>query len=417
MVQAKYAYKAAQPDELTFEENALIEVLNHEEEGWWRGRLTASGVEGLFPVNYVQPYTNALSDGVSASPTAAAASSSAPKPSAVIMARTLAFKRNWREHLLFCNQIFYDELERRNVGTAVLSEIFGRWPSLVLLSQAFYKELNERRPQLVSGESEIIGDIMFSHLPRCFIYRDFCATQDAGLLRLKKLCEEQPALGKLIKDCERRTRAGVLPLASYFIKPVQRISKYKLMLEKILKYTSDSHPDLKNLQQSFQLASVVLDACNEAVRNRENVEQLFLLQERVIFTTAVPEITFFDQIAYLGSRSLMLSGKLFKVKSGKELIVFLFNDMLFLTVLHNSKEPITLPLRSSPKLRAKLKVYREPFYYNDVSLGSPRPEIMSTLWTLCPTSFQRFVFCFPRMAWKAKSRYLEIRSLHTTHTD
>nr|VZI03313.1 unnamed protein product [Spirometra erinaceieuropaei] len=84
LVQAKYAYKAAQPDELTFEENALIEVLNHEEEGWWRGRLTASGVEGLFPVNYVQPYNNAAVDGTSGgqfdSPKTAAASSSAPKP-------------------------------------------------------------------------------------------------------------------------------------------------------------------------------------------------------------------------------------------------------------------------------------------------------------------------------------------------
>ncbi|BHF68263.1 hypothetical protein SprV_0301129600 [Sparganum proliferum] len=84
LVQAKYAYKAAQPDELTFEENALIEVLNQEEEGWWRGRLTASGVEGLFPVNYVQPYNNAAVDGTSGgqfgSPKTAAASSSAPKP-------------------------------------------------------------------------------------------------------------------------------------------------------------------------------------------------------------------------------------------------------------------------------------------------------------------------------------------------
>ncbi|KAL7059361.1 hypothetical protein AAHC03_013105 [Spirometra sp. Aus1] len=273
--------------------------------------------------------------------------------------------------LLEVKEIFYDELERRNVGATVLYEIFGRWPSLVLLSQAFYKELNERRPQIVSGESEMIGDIMFSHLPRCFVYRDFCAAQDARLLRLTDLCEEKPELAQLIKACERRTRAGVLPLASYFIKPVQRISKYKLLIEKILKYTAKDHPDLKNLKQSFQLASVVLDACNEAVRNRENVEQLLLLQERVIFTSAVPEITFFDQIAYLGSRSLILSGKLFKVKSGKELVVFLFNDMLFLTVPQSSssKDTIALPLRPSPKIKTKLKVYREPFYYTDMVIS------------------------------------------------
>ncbi|VDL87358.1 unnamed protein product [Schistocephalus solidus] len=96
LVQAKYAYKAAQPDELTFEENALIEVLNHEEEDWWRGRLTASGVEGLFPVNYVQPYSNAVVDGASAgqldSPKATAASSSVlNSPFSLIRQSFLAF--------------------------------------------------------------------------------------------------------------------------------------------------------------------------------------------------------------------------------------------------------------------------------------------------------------------------------------
>lgn len=56
IVQSMFAYKACQPDEMTFPEGALIDVLAHEEEGWWRGRIQSTGVEGLFPVNYVKPY-------------------------------------------------------------------------------------------------------------------------------------------------------------------------------------------------------------------------------------------------------------------------------------------------------------------------------------------------------------------------
>lgn len=56
VVQSMFAYKACQPDEMTFPEGALIDVLAHEEEGWWRGRIQATGVQGLFPVNYVKPY-------------------------------------------------------------------------------------------------------------------------------------------------------------------------------------------------------------------------------------------------------------------------------------------------------------------------------------------------------------------------
>lgn len=57
MMQAIFSYKAAHADELTFEEGAIITVLGRDEPEWWRGRLQSSGVEGLFPVNYVRPYT------------------------------------------------------------------------------------------------------------------------------------------------------------------------------------------------------------------------------------------------------------------------------------------------------------------------------------------------------------------------
>lgn len=53
-----FVYVASQPDEMSFPEGALIDVLSHEEEGWWRGRLQTTGVEGLFPVNYVKPYSS-----------------------------------------------------------------------------------------------------------------------------------------------------------------------------------------------------------------------------------------------------------------------------------------------------------------------------------------------------------------------
>lgn len=72
-----FAYKASQPDEMTFPEGALIEVLSHEEEGWWRGRIQSTGVEGLFPVNYVKPYKSSTSDPL---PSSSSALSSTSKP-------------------------------------------------------------------------------------------------------------------------------------------------------------------------------------------------------------------------------------------------------------------------------------------------------------------------------------------------
>lgn len=78
VVQSMFAYKACQPDEMTFPEGVLIDVLAHEEEGWWRGRIQSTGVEGLFPVNYVKPYHVAPSSSDSA--LASSSSTAAAKP-------------------------------------------------------------------------------------------------------------------------------------------------------------------------------------------------------------------------------------------------------------------------------------------------------------------------------------------------
>ena len=77
VVQSMFAYKARQPDEMTFPEGALIEVLSHEEEGWWRGRIQSTGVEGLFPVNYVKPYKSSTSNSI---PTSSSPVSPTAKP-------------------------------------------------------------------------------------------------------------------------------------------------------------------------------------------------------------------------------------------------------------------------------------------------------------------------------------------------
>ena len=54
-VQASYPYTAQNDDELTFEQGAIITILNKNDPDWWSGQL--GGVTGVFPANYVQPYS------------------------------------------------------------------------------------------------------------------------------------------------------------------------------------------------------------------------------------------------------------------------------------------------------------------------------------------------------------------------
>lgn len=49
-VKALYDFIAEEEDELGFCAGDVIEVLDHSDESWWKGRLR--GKNGLFPANY-----------------------------------------------------------------------------------------------------------------------------------------------------------------------------------------------------------------------------------------------------------------------------------------------------------------------------------------------------------------------------
>ena len=54
-VVASYDYEAQGDQELTLQAGDLIDVLEQEDDTWWRGR-GPKGDEGMFPVDFTEPY-------------------------------------------------------------------------------------------------------------------------------------------------------------------------------------------------------------------------------------------------------------------------------------------------------------------------------------------------------------------------
>lgn len=73
-------------------------------------------------------------------------------------------------------------------------------------------------------------------------YITFCSNQLEGAALLQRLTETSSAFKDVVKKCQSHPATMGMPLSSFLIKPMQRITKYPLLISKILENTSADHP-------------------------------------------------------------------------------------------------------------------------------------------------------------------------------
>ena len=78
------------------------------------------------------------------------------------------------------------------------------------------------------------------------------------------------------------TGCGDHTIASLLIQPVQRIPRYKLLLEQLLKATPEAHPDHAPTQAALEMVSAVAHKVNTAIKRREAVEAVYELQSEFV---------------------------------------------------------------------------------------------------------------------------------------
>uniref|UniRef100_A0AAY4CLR3 Intersectin-1 n=1 Tax=Denticeps clupeoides TaxID=299321 RepID=A0AAY4CLR3_9TELE len=367
-----YDYTAQNDDELPFGKGQIINVLSREDPDWWKGEL--NGSVGLFPSNYVKMTTDT-------------------DPSQqwcadlhlLDMLTPMERKRQGYIHELIVTeenyvtdlQLVTETFQKPLLESELLSEkevamIFVNWKELIMCNIKLLKALRVRKK--MSGERmpvKMIGDILTAQLPHMQPYIRFCSCQLNGATLIQQKTDEAPEFKEFVKRLAMDPRCKGMPLSSFLLKPMQRVTRYPLIIKNILENTPESHPDHSHLRQALEKAEELCSQVNEGVREKENSDRLEWIQTHVQCEGLSEQLVFNSVTNCLGPRKFLHSGKLYKAKSNKELYGFLFNDFLLLT-------QIIKPLGSSgsdkvfsAKSHLQYRMYKTPIFLNEVLVKLP----------------------------------------------
>ncbi|ERE67344.1 intersectin-2 isoform 1 [Cricetulus griseus] len=370
---AMYDYVANNEDELNFSKGQLINVINKDDPDWWQGEI--NGVTGLFPSNYVKMTTD--SD--------PSQQWCADLQALDTMQPTERKRQGYIHELIQTEERYMDDLQlvievfqKRMAESGFLTEaemalIFVNWKELIMSNTKLLKALRVRKK--TGGEKmpvQMVGDILAAELSHMQAYIRFCSCQLNGATLLQQRTDEDTDFKEFLKKLASDPRCKGMPLSSFLLKPMQRITRYPLLIRSILENTPQTHVDHSSLKLALERAEELCSQVNEGVREKENSDRLEWIQAHVQCEGLAEQLIFNSLTNCLGPRKLLHSGKLYKTKSNKELHGFLFNDFLLLTymVRQFAASSGSEKLFNS-KSSAQFKMYKTPIFLNEVLVKLP----------------------------------------------
>ncbi|EFA85781.1 pleckstrin domain-containing protein [Heterostelium album PN500] len=204
------------------------------------------------------------------------------------------------------------------VSVKTLQQVFGHIEDLLTVNRELLNSIQDRMTTWYSNKK--MGDIFLKLAPYLKMYTEYCSNYDRAISKLKEKSTESKDFGLFLKKISVESAFG-LDLTSLLIMPVQRIPRYKLLLQSLIHLTPKEFSDYKVIEEALAKVSEVADHINESIREKQNSEKILSIQRR--FTGYVPPL-----LAPL--RTFIREGYLTKVcrKEPKKRWFILFSDAL-----------------------------------------------------------------------------------------
>ena len=176
------------------------------------------------------------------------------------------------------------------------------------------KTLNEDNinSQEINYDMIKIGDIFKKYAPFFRMFSHYLSTFDRAIEYKAELAAKSKTFRSFLEDAKTHPTVNGADLLNFLIMPVQRVPRYKLLLQSLIDNTDTSHHDYNDLVKALELVSAAALHNNEHIRRQQNIEKLCEIQ---LGFEADTELNLFDS----HQRTFIREGFLYKLsRTGKK---------------------------------------------------------------------------------------------------
>jgi hypothetical protein len=198
-----------------------------------------------------------------------------------------------------------------------VGRIFSHLPEIYQLNLNLLSDLEIRVANW--EETKKIGDILSQFAPFLRMYATYTAQFEDCVKTLTNWCKKEERFQQLVREFEATPECRHLAISHYMLEPVQRIPRYKLLLEDYLKRLPADAEDRADSEKALKVISEAATHANQRMKELESFQKLMAVQERLTDVDLVEP-----------GRVLLKEGFLNKCsrRAYDRRMFFLFNDIL-----------------------------------------------------------------------------------------
>lgn len=158
-----------------------------------------------------------------------------------------------------------------------IDKVFVNIPDLVKLHKSLMIDVQD---SILNKNALNLYQIFISYKERLLIYGIYCSHVEIAIAVLDLICKEKEDVRLKLEECSKRANNGKFTLRDLLVVPMQRVLKYHLLLQELVKHTHDA-ADKSNLKIALDAMKDLAQFVNEVKRDNETLREIDQYQRSI----------------------------------------------------------------------------------------------------------------------------------------
>ncbi|XP_073090474.1 guanine nucleotide exchange factor VAV3 isoform X1 [Manis javanica] len=159
---------------------------------------------------------------------------------------------------------------KRFLTAAEFDSVFINIPELVKVHRNLMQEIND---SIVNKNDQNLYQVFINYKERLVIYGQYCSGVELAISNLDNISKTKEDVKLKLEECSKRANNGKFTLRDLLVVPMQRVLKYHLLLQELVKHTTDPM-EKANLKLALDAMKDLAQYVNEVKRDNETLREI-----------------------------------------------------------------------------------------------------------------------------------------------